>query len=80
MQECAFQCASGIKAHCSQSALQTNEKPFSQPISRPSLQVWPGAVHYPDYSHPAAQDWWFKHLSDWHKQLPFDGLWIDMNE
>lgn len=37
-------------------------------------------MHYPDFSHPAAQDWWLQHLSDWHKQLPFDGLWIDMNE
>lgn len=43
-------------------------------------QVWPGAVHYPDFTHPRSQQWWQEHLSTWHEKLPFDGLWIDMNE
>jgi alpha-glucosidase (family GH31 glycosyl hydrolase) len=44
------------------------------------VQVWPGAVHYPDFTHPRSQQWWQEHLSTWHEKLPFDGLWIDMNE
>lgn len=84
-------------------------------------QVWPGAVHYPDFAHPAAQEWWTTHLKarpeghlciadllssrtkhldgkpviscswlqsfpvmlssqEFHKQMPFDGIWEDMNE
>lgn len=50
-------------------------------MSKPGgWQVWPGAVHYPDFTHPAARAWWQHHLQQWHRELPFDGLWIDMNE
>lgn len=27
-----------------------------------SKKVWPGAVHYPDFAHPAVQEWWTTHL------------------
>nr|XP_034988351.1 sucrase-isomaltase, intestinal [Zootoca vivipara]XP_034988352.1 sucrase-isomaltase, intestinal [Zootoca vivipara] len=43
-------------------------------------EVWPGLTVFPDYSNPAADEWWSKECSDFHNQLPYDGLWIDMNE
>lgn len=43
-------------------------------------QVWPGAVHYPDFLHPNAKQWWAKEIADFYKEMPFDGLWLDMNE
>lgn len=43
-------------------------------------QVWPGATHFPDFFNPAAQEWWTRHMGEFHERLPFDGLWIDMNE
>lgn len=36
---------------------------------------------YVDFSHPNATQYWYQVLSAFHKSLlPFDGLWIDMNE
>jgi len=44
-------------------------------------KVWPGAVHFPDWFHPRAQDYWTEQLRQFHDTLvPFDGIWIDMNE
>eukprot|EP00897_Mesotaenium_endlicherianum_P002406 jgi/Mesen1/2193/ME000152S01281 len=42
--------------------------------------VWPGAVHFPDFLHPAAPAYWSAEILGFHKTLGFDGLWIDMNE
>ncbi|XP_011620789.1 probable alpha-glucosidase Os06g0675700 [Amborella trichopoda] len=43
-------------------------------------QVWPGPVYFPDFFNPAASPYWQKEISEFHLTLPFDGLWIDMNE
>ncbi|BFZ03803.1 hypothetical protein BsWGS_06842 [Bradybaena similaris] len=43
-------------------------------------QVWPGKTAFPDFFHPQAVDYWYKQAKSFHDQLPFDGLWIDMNE
>lgn len=43
-------------------------------------QVWPGFTHIPDFLHPNAVDWWTKELEEFHKLVPYDGLWLDMNE
>ena len=43
--------------------------------------VWPEApVYYVDYTSPGARDWWREQIVRFHKVLPWDGLWIDMNE
>lgn len=42
--------------------------------------VWPGDTAYPDFTATATSDWWCKLASDFHKTVPYDGLWIDMNE
>ncbi|WIA35044.1 hypothetical protein OEZ86_003535 [Tetradesmus obliquus] len=44
-------------------------------------QVWPGATHFPDFlSRARTWPWWKQQLARMHSQVPFDGLWIDMNE
>jgi lysosomal alpha-glucosidase len=42
--------------------------------------VWPGLTLFPDYTHPNATKWWSDLASRYHQIIPFDGLWIDMNE
>lgn len=45
-------------------------------------RVWPGDAVYPDFFAPKNQTaaWWKDQLSEFYKTLPFDGLWLDMNE
>ncbi|XP_041362596.1 lysosomal alpha-glucosidase-like [Gigantopelta aegis] len=43
-------------------------------------KVWPGDTVFPDFFHPKAADWWYRHANTFHNTLPFDGLWTDMNE
>ncbi|XP_068177890.1 lysosomal alpha-glucosidase isoform X2 [Antennarius striatus] len=43
-------------------------------------KVWPGLTAYPDFSDEATQEWWYDSLQRFHQRVPFDGLWIDMNE
>ena len=43
-------------------------------------KVWPGYVHYPDFNNPKAHDYWGHFCQYLHDQVPFSGLWIDMNE
>ncbi|XP_064601739.1 lysosomal alpha-glucosidase-like isoform X2 [Liolophura sinensis] len=43
-------------------------------------KVWPGPTAWPDFFHPSAQDWWYRQAQSYHSQIPFDGMWIDMNE
>nr|XP_057925995.1 lysosomal alpha-glucosidase isoform X1 [Doryrhamphus excisus] len=43
-------------------------------------KVWPGLTAYPDFSDNVTHEWWYENLKKFHEQVPFDGLWIDMNE
>lgn len=43
-------------------------------------KVWPGWTAFPDYLHPNATEFWVGEVEKFHKVLPFDGMWIDMNE
>uniref|UniRef100_A0A915E5B5 P-type domain-containing protein n=1 Tax=Ditylenchus dipsaci TaxID=166011 RepID=A0A915E5B5_9BILA len=46
-------------------------------------KVWPERhVAFPDFLDPTAKtsQWWTDEFVDFHKKLPFDGIWIDMNE
>ncbi|UYV70150.1 GAA [Cordylochernes scorpioides] len=44
-------------------------------------KVWnPKSTVYPDFTHPNITDYWRKQIADFHSQVGFDGLWIDMNE
>uniref|UniRef100_A0A8D2KQH1 alpha-glucosidase n=1 Tax=Varanus komodoensis TaxID=61221 RepID=A0A8D2KQH1_VARKO len=43
-------------------------------------EVWPGTSVFPDFSNPSAAEWWINESKNFQKIIPFDGLWIDMNE
>jgi len=43
-------------------------------------KVWPGAVYFPDWFHPATTKWWLQSAQQAHQKVKFDGVWTDMNE
>eukprot|EP00878_Enallax_costatus_P002700 GHUV01002888.1.p1 GENE.GHUV01002888.1~~GHUV01002888.1.p1 ORF type:complete len:873 (+),score=203.93 GHUV01002888.1:194-2812(+) len=44
-------------------------------------QVWPGSTVYPDYlENPRTSKWLHDQLTNMYSQVPYDGLWLDMNE
>ena len=43
--------------------------------------VWPEhPVYYVDFTKPDAKEWWKSEIVKFHGLVPWDGLWIDMNE
>ncbi|XP_029815980.1 lysosomal alpha-glucosidase, partial [Manacus vitellinus] len=43
-------------------------------------KVWPGPTVFPDFTNPETHEWWHDMVKDFHDQVPFDGMWLDMNE
>ncbi|XP_029649556.1 lysosomal alpha-glucosidase-like [Octopus sinensis] len=43
-------------------------------------KVWPGITAFPDFTHPRINQYWQQLIGNFHKLIPFDGLWLDMNE
>ncbi|CAD5120509.1 DgyrCDS9075 [Dimorphilus gyrociliatus] len=43
-------------------------------------KVWPGETAFPDFFHNDTIDWWTDQLFDYHRKIPYDSLWNDMNE
>ena len=45
-----------------------------------AMQLWPGAVNFPDFFAQQTIDWWTSQIQGLNGQIPLDGLWIDMHE
>lgn len=43
-------------------------------------EVWPGKTVYPDWLARNTFNWWLGELKDFHEIVPYDGVWLDMNE
>ncbi|XP_054254507.1 maltase-glucoamylase-like isoform X2 [Indicator indicator] len=43
-------------------------------------QVWPGQTVFPDFTNPECTSWWVEECKIFYNEVPYDGLWIDMNE
>jgi len=43
-------------------------------------RVWPGSTAFPDWFAPNAGYWWMTLIDGFLKAVPYDGIWIDMNE
>jgi len=42
--------------------------------------VWTGLCHFIDFFNPNSQSFWEEALNTIHKDLNYDGIWLDMNE
>jgi len=53
-----------------------------QPNSNKPIEgiVWPGKTVFPDFFNPKTKDYWKAQLKAYRCKIPFDGVWIDMNE
>ncbi|XP_063023459.1 sucrase-isomaltase, intestinal isoform X1 [Melospiza melodia melodia] len=43
-------------------------------------EVWPGETVFPDYTSAECTDWWVNECKLFYDMVPYDGIWIDMNE
>lgn len=48
-------------------------------------EVWPGYCVWPDWigallGGTGTNEWWVSEVAEYHKNIPFDGIWIDMSE
>ncbi|XP_050680926.1 lysosomal alpha-glucosidase-like isoform X1 [Leptidea sinapis] len=52
----------------------STDQPFVGKVWNRKTTVWP------DFTHPNSTAYWKEMFADFHKLIPFDGAWIDMNE
>uniref|UniRef100_A0A8R1XWR3 P-type domain-containing protein n=1 Tax=Onchocerca volvulus TaxID=6282 RepID=A0A8R1XWR3_ONCVO len=60
-----------------------NKYPLTKKTKIMLSVVWPDwHVAFPDFldPEPSTADWWIEEFKLFHQMLPFDGIWIDMNE
>uniref|UniRef100_A0A8C3J7A0 alpha-glucosidase n=1 Tax=Calidris pygmaea TaxID=425635 RepID=A0A8C3J7A0_9CHAR len=43
-------------------------------------EVWPGETVFPDFTNPDCTAWWVEECKLFYNVVPYDGIWIDMNE
>ncbi|XP_010160337.1 PREDICTED: maltase-glucoamylase, intestinal-like, partial [Eurypyga helias] len=43
-------------------------------------EVWPGRTVFPDFTSEDCTSWWVEECKIFYNQVPYDGIWIDMNE
>ncbi|NXA12159.1 MGA protein, partial [Sapayoa aenigma] len=43
-------------------------------------EVWPGETVFPDFTNPNCINWWADECKLFYDTVPYDGIWIDMNE
>ena len=43
-------------------------------------RCWPGTVIFPDFLNPNSYTFWNESLSKLYNEMPFSGIWLDMNE
>ena len=43
-------------------------------------KVWPGETVFPDFTNRKTHAWWKMEMIGFHDDLPYDGIWLDMNE
>lgn len=54
---------------------------FVKKDGRPYIgKVWPGYVHFVDFLHPNATNFWSQMLKHLYDKVKFSGIWLDMNE
>nr|WCZ58780.1 lysosomal alpha-glucosidase [Seculamonas ecuadoriensis] len=75
----------GIKAEPGYAAydrgLQQNAFIKDAATMKPILNmVWPGITAFPDFHSEKGRNYWKSEITTLLKQVPIDGLWIDMNE
>ncbi|KAK6059215.1 hypothetical protein COOONC_03154, partial [Cooperia oncophora] len=72
---------------CSEAVVMTNWLQDKYPLVKDTKimlgVVWPDRhVAFPDFFDPtnATQNWWIQEFATYQQQVPYDGIWIDMNE
>ena len=66
------------------SAYERGKKFFIKDANNPKKpfigNVWPGPAVYVDWLNEKAEKYWIDEMKKLYDKLPFDGMWIDMNE
>uniref|UniRef100_A0A803VDE7 Alpha glucosidase n=1 Tax=Ficedula albicollis TaxID=59894 RepID=A0A803VDE7_FICAL len=76
-----------VDAGISSSGPPGTYRPYDEGLRRgvcvwgaPGAPVWPGPTAFPDFTNPRTHEWWHDMVKEFHDRVPFDGMWLDMNE